>query len=610
MVAVALAAAMTMMAPSYAWGDAVQAAPVRAQEAAHQQMIDDAIAMATTLPVEATSFDSYESAAGVLRQQLENMGLERLDVVAEVASVASVAGVGTPSSASALRDALYVLAEARGDDASGLATWEPWAMPAEVELAMAEVILVSADIEESMRAAVQDLSFEDVQELEAYFSDLQAAYDAKDISDLVDNEDFRNSRILQIPAGEALWNAMVDLAADSLRLTEAAETLYELLQDPAVAASIDFSSAAVDPTGNIEVDDENPGDPTGHRTLYIDQGGDSSYTGFHACGTALGLAGFIATDPAPVPRAASTYLDMGGDDEHLAILCGTGGGTLGTGILMDAAGDDLYLTGAIGQGGGLGGVGVHVDDAGNDIYGTLGIGQGAAAVGAGVLTDREGDDIYVGLLIAQGAGVGTLILADAAGAGVLADGSGEDIFGSITFAQGFGMINGHGAAVHVDGDDLFILANPIGQLAPAIGQGAGIDLGTGVLAGGSGDDTYALASLAVLVDPINALALGQGYGGDGGSGTFADLDGSDYNLLLSGAGDVAFGGATDDSVASAACVMPSRIGSATEGCVSRTWTGWRSCRFMSELTSRRRRRSTNAPSFRSEFPGSMTTNLS
>ncbi|MGB0652700.1 MAG: hypothetical protein ACPGQL_05820, partial [Thermoplasmatota archaeon] len=560
------------MTPAYALGTGLQNSVQENEVAAQLARIDAALMRAKDVQEDGASFEPFRDVSNVLRTQLEGMGapttaLPALELELEVATAAPLAGLGAVPSVDVeaptgdLTAALYELAEARGDDASGLAGWEGWDLPSEVESAMARVVSASADIETTMRAAVEGLSFQDVQELEDYLSMLQDAHDAKDVTSLVNSEDFRASPVLRAPAGKALWNALLDLSSDALVLTEAAEDLNALLMDPVVQAEIPTALVGEDPTGNVAIFDDASDSHGfgGERTLLIDMGGDDSYTGFYACGTALFLAGFITTDPAPVPRAAQTVIDLGGNDDHLGIICGQGGGVLGAGVLIDNGGDDNYLTGAIGQGGALGGVGVQIDTEGDDLYGSLALAQGAGIVGAGVQTDGGGDDLYIGLLLAQGAGLGLdpfllvpdMEASDAIGAGLHADNDGEDIYGAVTFAQGFGMLTGTGTAVHVAGDDLFILANPIGQILPAVGQGAGSDLGVGTLAGGGGDDQYALASLAVLFDPITATALGQGYGGDGGSGTFIDLDGSDYNLLLSGAGDVAFGGSTSDATATA-----------------------------------------------------------
>ena len=239
-------------------------------------------------------------------------------------------------------------------------------------------------------------------------------------------------------------------------------------------------------TGNDEVDGQD-------TWLIIDMGGDDSYTGPVAAGTAVQPIGLL--------------LDLGGDDRYQSDQPAQGAGVTGIGVLIDAGGDDHYDAVHYAQGVGQFGFGLCADLGGDDEYAVRYSGQGCGYFGVGLLCDCAGDDRY--RLYADGQGLGGV-----SGVGVLADRAGDDVYHAERDAtltgrpsyhspdQNITVSNAQGCAMgrRGDGADGHSYAGGLGALLDSEGNdqyvsgnwamGTGYWFGTGILHDGAGDDTY------------------------------------------------------------------------------------------------------------------------
>ena len=217
------------------------------------------------------------------------------------------------------------------------------------------------------------------------------------------------------------------------------------------------------------------------------------------------------------------------------VVRGTGQDTHAAGdyaILIDLGGDDSYA-GCIGATPSLSvPIAIAIDVSGNDTYRCEDerlITQGAAIFGAGVLIDLAGNDTYTARRGAQGYGL--------FGLGLIADQQGNDEYTLEYSGQGAAYF---GIGLHLDatGDDRFSLFGD--------GQGFGGPGGVGVLANGTGHDTYLAEPLAekagrpdyhskmkIAVSQAQGCGAGSradgshGHAWAGGLGTLIDIEGND-----------------------------------------------------------------------------------
>ncbi len=217
------------------------------------------------------------------------------------------------------------------------------------------------------------------------------------------------------------------------------------------------------PVGDIAIFGTGDNEIEGDYALVLDLGGNDSYSGRTAV-------------PLSFSKMISMVIDLDGNDvytsqESASLACGNHG----IGAIFDLDGDDSYSSADSGIGCGWYGTGMVVDFKGDDSYSTdRAWGQGAAHAGVGILIDVEGDDDFYCMEQSQAFG-------STYGVGVLIDGSGNDnyladleanlgtAFGdhTVSFAQGTGY----------------------GRRAD-FGDGHSLGGGIGILADGSGDDTY------------------------------------------------------------------------------------------------------------------------
>ncbi|MSP59268.1 MAG: hypothetical protein EXR72_02820 [Myxococcales bacterium] len=178
--------------------------------------------------------------------------------------------------------------------------------------------------------------------------------------------------------------------------------------------------------------------------------------------------------------------DLGSDgDKYRSLRMSQGFGVAGVGVLYDAGGDDIYEGEAGVQGAGIFGVGLLIDQGGNDTYRTYTVSQGFAYVrAAGFLYDREGADKYLAdvgdpvkggdplYFTPQLPGRGNSSFTQGAGFGRRAGGPGDSTY----------MSGGLGVLRDGAGNDVYTTS--------VFGQGTGYWFGTGILADGGGNDSY------------------------------------------------------------------------------------------------------------------------
>jgi hypothetical protein len=181
--------------------------------------------------------------------------------------------------------------------------------------------------------------------------------------------------------------------------------------------------------------------------------------------------------------------DIGSEADHYRSLrMSQGFASAGVGVLYDAGGDDRYEVEAAAQGAALFGVGLLLDEAGNDTYKTYTMSQGFAYVrGVGILYDTAGADQYLAdngdpmaggdplYLTPQLPGKGNSSFTQGAGFGRRAPCSGGNT-DCVYMSGGLGLLRD--------------LAGADTYMTSVFGQGTGYWFGTGILADGAGDDTY------------------------------------------------------------------------------------------------------------------------
>jgi hypothetical protein len=194
-------------------------------------------------------------------------------------------------------------------------------------------------------------------------------------------------------------------------------------------------------------------------------------------------------------EAVPLAVDLGGDDVYLACAGGTGRGRFPVSVCIDIAGSDTYRdTTAASFGAGFMGVGLLLDLEGNDTYAAGSFSLGAGFLGAGALVDLAGNDRYVGDVCAEGAAH--------MGVGILQDRSGSDLYSAALFSQAFGHVGAVGVLADGSGNDTYLLQGPYTDIiryndhSVSLGQGFGfghrprLSGGVGLLVDSEGNDTY------------------------------------------------------------------------------------------------------------------------
>ena len=264
----------------------------------------------------------------------------------------------------------------------------------------------------------------------------------------------------------------------------------------------------------------------------VDVGGNDRY---EASGLRIGNRGII---------------DLGGDDRYVGTPeQGPGSALLGLSFIDDRGGNDVYEGGMLSVGAAIHGAAIVVDRGGNDVYRGTGWSLGAAIYGIGILADLgDGADVYEAENFSQGVGgprgLGAIIdsggrdryrLQDPAGSaygtpavdrglgqgfgfglrsyaaggiGMLCDFGGDDRYDAGEFSQGGGYYHALGILWDVEGRDLYV--------GNRYGQGFGVHQAFGALVDGGGDDTY-----------WSMTAASQGAGWDLGAGLLLDRAGND-----------------------------------------------------------------------------------
>jgi hypothetical protein len=242
---------------------------------------------------------------------------------------------------------------------------------------------------------------------------------------------------------------------------------------------------------------------------------------------------------------AAVLVDLGGRDRYLGPVGATPSLDVPISVAIDCAGDDTYeyAGDAPAQGAGILGVGVLIDQAGNDTYQARHYAQGLGFFGLGLLFDREGDDRYSLEQSGQGAGY--------FGVGCHFDGSGDDRFDLYGDGQGFGGVGGVGVLANHSGDDQYAVEtlaekagrpdyHSQGRIAYSTAQGAGVGRrgdgsdghnwagGLGVLLDLSGRDAYEAGNFCMGFGYMYGTGLLYDGGGD-------DLYRSVYFTQASGA---------------------------------------------------------------------------
>lgn len=272
---------------------------------------------------------------------------------------------------------------------------------------------------------------------------------------------------------------------------------------------------------------------TANYALVVDVGGDDRHEN-NAGGSAvaqdpcdLGLApGF------PGAPGAATLVDLAGEDTYgdASAACPwaqTGGGYLGSGLLVDAGGSDTYQAQVASTGSGLAGTGLLIDAAGDDTYdgarGAYTVHGSAYIAGQGALVDGGGNDTYVARSVVVNGG------AYQQAAGALVDLGGHDAYTAWgAWANGGAGLQASGALVDATGNDRYTAYG-------GVSNGAGFDSGAaGLLVDGDGDDVY---------DGLWTNSNGGGF--VGGAGALVDVAGQDEYFAYLGAsnGGAAFAAA-------------------------------------------------------------------
>ncbi len=227
-------------------------------------------------------------------------------------------------------------------------------------------------------------------------------------------------------------------------------------------------------------------------TLLVDAAGDDIYKAAPGTGIAYGVAGY------------SLLLDMAGNDVYQADSTSFGAAAGGVGMLVDLSGNDHYTVKIFGQGAATCGIGLLNDDQGNDQYDCYHLSQGLGkTLGFGALIDHDGDDRYAANdtdlafrsvqtdqhnnSLSQGCSFGRRDHPGrgnsfAGGIGLLADGSGNDTYSAGLFAQGASYWFGLGLLYEGGGNDSYH-----GQWYV---QGAAVHHGAAALVDVAGNDTY------------------------------------------------------------------------------------------------------------------------
>lgn len=433
-------------------------------------------------------------------------------------------------------------------------------MSAEIEEALAALLLASTQAIEYRNLAFRNLSEEEQERLwekALGYIDDDTAMTAEDVY-------FVEETIGKVEFS-LLYAGLEDLAMVLDTLMPFIDSVRNEL--PAFEFGTPYGTVKIAGKGNDTYDDD--------YLLLIEPGGDELYS----------RAGANPNITHPL----SIVIDLDGNDSYVneSYDPAIAAGVLGAGILIDWRGDDVYESNGPGQGGGLFGLGLLYDREGSDHYEGFTNCQGSGTFGAGILVDVAGDDTYRGFRGIQGYGFtkGCGLLLDlagddqyvarndslpfpspqsaehnaamaqgfgfgkradftdgkslAGGVGVLADGGGNDTYEAGVFAQGAGYWYGVGMLTDKEGDDTYsgvwyvqgsgahfavgvlndVAGNDTYTAFKNMAQGAGHDFTVGYLLEESGDDVY------------NAPNLSLGGGNASGIGIFWDKGGDDvYNV--------------------------------------------------------------------------------
>lgn len=237
---------------------------------------------------------------------------------------------------------------------------------------------------------------------------------------------------------------------------------------------------------------------TGDPFVIVDPGGDDVWR--------------IEPERASLPREGArpvrAWIDLGGDDLWQGGAASVGGALLSVSAGVDVAGDDTWRLGDLSGGAAAFGVATWLDGGGADVRVVAVGGQGFATFGAAAVRDRgrEGD-VWEAIDLAQGAALPL-------GFGLVHDQGGDDRFAVAGRAlaapahSGLTMTGGQGVSLGLEpliGGGLGWLQDDGGDdamLALGQAQGACSGEGIGVAWDGSGDDLWRVAEL-----------LGQGVAG-------------------------------------------------------------------------------------------------
>ncbi len=222
--------------------------------------------------------------------------------------------------------------------------------------------------------------------------------------------------------------------------------------------------------------------------------------------------------------SAGFLFDLGGDDVYKGSNFSCGSGYFGLGLLYDANGFDQYYGDIHAQGAATFGIGIIIDKTGNDIYSAALSSQGYGMTeGFGSIIDIEGKDTYI---------AGTKYKESIGLAGVNVH--------YLTLSQGFGQglrpytSGGIGSILDYEGNDNY--------LTDIYGQGSSYWWSLGLLYDGGGNDQYVSyqyaqgagihMSCGILLDQsgddfYRGKGLMQGCGHDYGCGLILDRNGSD-----------------------------------------------------------------------------------
>lgn len=374
-------------------------------------------------------------------------------------------------------------------------------MSAEIEEALAALLLASAQAIEYRNLAFRNLSEEEQERLR----EKSLGYIGDDTTMTAEDVYFVEEAIGRVEYS-LLYAGLEDLAMVLDTLMPFIDSVKDELPE------FEFET----PYGMVKIAGEGDDEYDGDYLLLIEPGGDELYSRAGA-------------NP-DIAHPLSIVIDLEGKDSYVneshdpAIASGV----LGAGILIDWRGDEMYESNGTGQGAGLFGLGLLYDREGSDHYEGFTNCQGSGTFGSGILVDVTGDDVYHAIRGVQGYGF-------TKGCGLLLDLAGDDHYVARNDTVPFpspqsaehnaSMAQGFGFGKRADFTDGKSLAGGVGVLADAAGndtydagvfaQGAGYWYGVGMLTDKAGNDTY------------NGVWYVQGSGAHFAVGVLNDVEGDD-----------------------------------------------------------------------------------